>query len=262
MTEKPFMHIFYPERIEPAEAQARPRPLPAAILVPDAAYDWVKEEIRGPYERMSASNPALTIVLSPLHQHVRKESGATFAFIPEDETFGKLPLYSTATIPAWMGKDDAYFHEEPAPEEQGSVIEAFFPHAAILPILVKPDLSSKDCQQLSSFLDRLLEAEPRTLVVSCLNGNGLSTSQTANKDFITLCGLLEAGTPLLGALHSRQISSLGTGILEEIGRCRRLPGNWHLTGFSLRDSHFTKLPDSLPEEEGRYVWHISGFKGN
>ena len=262
MTEKPFMHIFYPDDIEPALPHAAPRPLPAAILVPDAAYDWVKEEIRGPYERMSASNPALAIVLSPLHQEVRKESGATFAFIPEDETFGRLSLYSPETIPAWMGRDDAYFHEEPAPEEQGSVIEAFFPHTAILPILVKPDLSSKDCQWLSGFLDQCIEAEPRTLVVSCLNGNGLSTSKTANKDFLSLCGLLEAGKPLLGALHSHQISSLGTGILESIGRCKRLPGNWHLTGFSLRDSHFTKLPESLPEEEGRYVWHISGFKGN
>ncbi len=262
MTEKPFMHIFYPENIEPALSQARPRPLPAAILVPDAAYDWVKEEIRAPYERMSACNPALAIVLSPLHQEVRKENGATFALIPEDGTFGKLPLYSVEDIPDWMGKDNAYFHEEPAPEEQGSVIEAFFPHTAILPILVKPDLFSKECQQLSTFLDHLIETEPRTLVVCCLNGNGLSTSKTANKDFLSLCGLLEAGKPLLGALHSRQVSSLGTAILESVGRCKHLPGNWHLTGFSLRNNHFTQLPDSLPEEEGRYAWHISGFKGN
>ncbi len=261
MTERPFLHIFYPEHIEPVKHGEPTLTLPRAILVPNAAYDWVKEEIRAPYGQIAFPGPKLVIILTALHQEILMESKGRFAFIPEGALFCHAPLFDTP-LPAWMERNDSYFHEEPAPEELSAVSLASFPSVQLLPILVGKDLNGEECQKLAMFLDKAIQVQPETVVVAAVNGNALGTSKAANKEMVHLTQLLLSGKPLLEALHSRIITSVGTPILESLRRSKKLDGPWHLTRFSLRSHHYTTLPEIIPEEIGQCVWHLSGWKGN
>lgn len=255
MTDTPFEGIFYPSRIEAEPKADRPLSRPAAIIVPDAAFGWVEEETRRGYGSVPGI-PERILILSPLHQSVRPESGDAVLFAPLPGDFCHAPL-DEAFLAGQPGivRDDAYFQEEPAPSMEAAVCHAYYPAARLAPVLVSAETDARGCRMLAGVIDRFCAEAGSLVVVSC-NACALETEPGAWKAASAFLHDVVAHGPLLDDYHKHIVTSLGSPIVAALDRSRTFGGQeWQIGGVSVRGRHFDAMPPQPAGTKERLTWH-------
>ncbi|MFA6844243.1 MAG: AmmeMemoRadiSam system protein B [Sphaerochaetaceae bacterium] len=260
-----FQTIFYPDQVQKRENVANKSIiLPSSLLVPHASYEWIGEDLYSGYSLMDGCSCRLVVVLSALHQSVIKSEEGHLFFIPTGEGFSlgdRTIRYAevlrnkiTSTFSLAL-QEDCYFSEEPSVELQLPMIAAYFPTAAVLPILCSSSMDSKETKALALLLSFITENEKNTLFVISGNASALGTAESALEKTKALDLALRDGGQLLELRHQGRIDSCATSIIEAMNRQPWNNGKWKIASYSCLHDRFNKLPDTYAADR-KVVWHI------
>lgn len=254
MTKPDFQTLFYPaEGVSVTKKGDASLSLPATILVPHAATEWVGKDLDEAYGAVSSLHPTLVVVISSLHGENLEEDKEQVLFAPEGDGMtitGKEVHF--APVPEGVTMRDCYFHEEPAIEVQLAYIVSLYPGVPVLPLLAKSKPNSKECKKIRNVLD-LLANEKRTLLVVSSNASASLPSPEAWKEAKAFTEALQQGERILDLSHKGIVSACGSGIIDAL-HCR-----WSILSASLAEHHYDVMPDHAPQAQGPVVWHVSAI---
>ncbi len=277
MLKSQYHMIFYPENRHELNLATAPRKsasglhsLPAAILVPHAAYKFSLEALHRGFSAVADLNPSLVVFLGPLHQEVLLEDAPAFLFSSRSEGIviaGKKHLFATSLQeelaekhPGILALEDSYLEEEPALELTLPMIDSYFPSVPVLPIL-SGTCTSEQARSYGKVLNDIRTRKPRVLFVVSANANALLPSPQAEEDAKTFTERLQSGQSLLENRRNERISSCGAASLEALRQLSLFHGNWVITGrFDNQGEHTTMDPRTETKE--KHVWHISAYIGD
>lgn len=242
--------------------------LPAALLAPHAAWQWILPQLRQALSTASPLSPKQIVLLAPLHQQVVLQDIPNIAFTPSQDG-AKTP---TGTVPfavqareallrefeGIIAVQDSYFTEEPGVEIFYPLLAARFPRTPVLPLLAAGDCSSVQCKNLSAILRNLLRTEPETLFIVTANMSEETTRQKAWEQAKNLQELLGQGRPLLEARAQGAIGGCGLQWLESLERLPWRSSGWiMLSATNDGEKFYNEVPgqDIASEDKRHVVWH-------
>jgi MEMO1 family protein len=252
---KPLAHdIFYPS--DPGELTALvtaslgnpsgSASLPAALVVPHAAYSETAALLGSAYGALSGCSPHYVLILSPLHSEVLEEDRGRSLFYPDFAAFA-LPGGEVQTDAAALARiasalpDDAapggwYFDEEPGIELQLPFVREVFRGKAVVPLF-----TGSRCARTAGKIAAAIRLFPpeKTVVIISSNLTGYLPKETADRQAEAMLQLLEQRQPqrLLEAAASRTVSMCGTAAVEALNKSRWFPpeNGWQVLGHSRRE---------------------------
>lgn len=242
--------------------------LPAALLVPHAAWQWVLPQLRQAFATVSALVPKRIVLLAPLHQQVVLQDMPNIAFIPSQDgaatPTGTVPfaVHDRESLLKDFGGvvdvQDSYFTEEPGAEILYPLLAIRFPQTPVLPILAAGECSAAQRKSLAAILRCLLQAEPETLFIITANMSEEATRQKAWEQAKSLQNLLSLGQPLLEAKAQGAISSCGLQWLDALERLPWQSSGWMMFSATNNGEKFyneVPLQDTAADDKRHVVWH-------
>lgn len=242
--------------------------LPAAILAPHAAWQWILPQLRQALRTVAHLRPRQIILLAPLHQQVILQDIPKFVFIPSqsgaatpagDIFFADQARESIlAKFPQIIGIQDCYYTEEPAVELFYPLLASFFPQVPVLPLLAAGNCSSVHCKQLAGILQNLLLEEPRTLYIVTSNMSEETSCDKACQQAWALQEALCHGQPLLEAKTQGKISCCAVQWLEALERLDWPAKGWLMLSASKDGENFLSevpMKDIVTDDKRHVVWH-------
>ncbi len=222
-------------------------PLPGALLIPHAAYEYVLPLYERAFSPFVQSEPERIIILAPLHAEVLHEDTPKTIFIPSFESIttplGEVTIDQDLCeqldgVHQLIGYGDHYFDEETAIELALPPIQQLFGNTPILPLLVG-DVSAKTAAVLSSIITPLIDE--KTLVIISMNLTGWERRELIETQQQTLrtalASLTDENRPhLIQMYRDKKITSCGTTLLEALHRSGLCKSPWHLSQTYIPDS--------------------------
>lgn len=185
--------------------------LPCAVIVPHAEVSHILHLLEESFGYVSGLSPELVAVLSPLHNPLLEEdrdlAAITCSFDRMDSAAFRIDV-CPFNHPG-VGKNDAYFYEEPSIELLFPIISRLWPGVPVLPLF-----AGSYSPELKEIVAAILKEHPGTLFVLSTNGG--------TGDWKALAEILCSGTSLQEAYEKQAVNPCGYMWLEAIG------GKWHL----------------------------------
>lgn len=242
--------------------------LPAALMAPHAAWQWILPQLRQAMATAAALAPRQIVLLGPVHQQVILQDEPKIAFMPSQdgaETPVGNMLFATASRDALttgfsktIDIQDCYFTEEPCMEIFYPLLAANFPQVPVLPILASKECSSAQCKNLAAILQALFQKEPQTLFIVTANMSEETTRPRAREQAGNLQELLGQGHPLLEARTQGRINGCGLQWLEALERLTWQSSGWMMLSCTNDGENFyTEIPsqDITTDDKRHVVWH-------
>ncbi|MGH0054478.1 MAG: AmmeMemoRadiSam system protein B [Sphaerochaetaceae bacterium] len=269
--------IFYPEEREQLsvatqkrETESYSKSLPAAILVPHAAYRYVLDALHRGFSVAGKRNPSLIVFLGPLHQEVLEADEPAFLFTSMQDGIniaGRTHQFAASlltelikTYAPFLKREDSYLIEEPAFELTLPMIDSYFPGVPVLPLLAA-SCTSEQLKTYRKLLDDVCKREKQVLFIVSANANALLPSPQAEEDAKAFVSRLETGGSLFENRRGERISSCNAASLEALRQQRFLSGNWIVTGYYDKQGEHPTIEQSGNTKE-KHVWHISAYQGD
>ncbi|MDY4611957.1 MAG: AmmeMemoRadiSam system protein B [Sphaerochaetaceae bacterium] len=274
--------IFYPSDSQVATALCDPQEkhkddlpvnclaagLPAALLVPHAAWQWILPQLRQALATASGLSPKRIVLLAPLHQQVVLHDMPNIAFMPSQDGamtptgIVRFAVHDRESLlkdyDGVVDIQDGYFTEEPGVEVLYPLLAMRFPQTPVLPILAAGGCSSAQCKSLSALLRNLLQSERETLFIITANMSDETTRQKAWEQAKKLQDLLGLGQSLLEAKAQGAISSCGLQWLDALERLPWQSSGWMMLSATNDGEKFyneVPLQDIATDDKRHVVWH-------
>ncbi|WP_394699421.1 AmmeMemoRadiSam system protein B [uncultured Sphaerochaeta sp.] len=268
--------IFYPQDKTELEQACSKRiasrsltKLPAAILVPHAAYRWSLDLLHEGFSPVQDLQPQLVVLLGSLHQESLASDQPCYLFAPSEDgvslptgdiTFPtELRDNLVKDYPNAISIQDSYFIEEPGIELTLPMIQGYFPSVPVLPLLMG-NLEARQVKTLSSMLFEIVRKIPQTLFVVSANITAILPDKLATLQAQVFSSLLSEGAPLLEAQRQGKISSCGISALEALRTQKWGSSHWNLVSFQCKDKHFDTIPETFDDKD-KIVWHCAALRG-
>ncbi|MFA6689493.1 MAG: AmmeMemoRadiSam system protein B [Sphaerochaetaceae bacterium] len=256
------------ERADDLPMNCQAARLPAALLAPHAAWQWVLPQLRQVLAAARTLQPKLIVLLAPLHGQVVLSDRPKTVFMPSQDgattPIGMLPFACAerdsivGRFPAIASVEDSYFTEEPAAELFFPLLVSAFPGVPALPLLADDSCNAARTRELSELLLSLLEREAETLFIVTANMSEETNRRRALEQARSLESLLGRGKPLLDAKAKGTIGGCGVPWLDAIERLPWKSNGWMMLSTTDDGKTFhTEVPEQDTENDDKrsVVWH-------
>ena len=214
-------------------------PLPAALFIPHAAYEYILPLMGKGFAPFTREEPKRIIILAPIHSVLLKEDEPKTIFLPSyaeiTTTLGSISIDQDLCeqlngVHQSIGYGDHYFDEETSIELALPPLQFLYDDFQVLPILAG-DISAKSSAALSAILKPLIDEE--TLVVISANLTGWDRREFIPAQAKHFTEALAANSrserpALLESYRKKEISSCGTLLFDALHRTGLCPDPWQL----------------------------------
>ncbi len=239
--------IFYPEDPAALRRQLQENfleyeeriPLPAALFIPHAAYEYVLPFTAGAFAPFTRENPSRVILLAPIHGDILKEDAPKTLFLPSSTSI-TTPLGDMAIdqdlceqldgVHPSIGFGDHYFDEETAVELAVPPLQFLFEGAQLIPILAG-ETTAATAAALAAIITPLVDEE--TLVIISTNLTGWDRKELLEDEASLLLDTLRTASrdsrpPLMELYRKKRITACGTVLFDALHRTGLCTGPWQV----------------------------------
>jgi AmmeMemoRadiSam system protein B len=209
--------------------------LPAACILPHAAYEYVLDHITSVMGSFTQP-PSQVIIIHPLHSPVIDEDRPSFIFSP-DHRHISTPLGSVqiqqCEAAEHAAAQNCYFEEEPGWELFVPIIQRLWPSAAIKPMITGAS-SVRESRELGSMLRN--ECDEKTLII--VSSNAASGIDATRQAAAFKEALTNAEAPSLVSSENRgRFSACGRYCIDALYRARLVSHPWSIQGTLTAGEH-------------------------
>lgn len=209
--------------------------LPAACILPHAAYEYVLDHITSALGSI-IEPPSQVLIIHPLHSPVIDEDRPSFIFIPDHRhittPLGSVQIQQCASS-EHAAVQNCYFEEEPGWELFVPIIQRLWPSAAIKPVITGAS-SVSESRELGNMLRN--ECDRKTLII--VSSNAASGKEAGIQAASFLEALTGAEPPSLVSSENRgTFSTCGRYCIDALYRARLVSHPWSIRGALAAGKH-------------------------